>query len=123
MAYKANVTSKQLNILLKEDTEEARELKGLILELVQFSTILNKDISERRVRKVADLNKKWNLPSESYPQSMEDFQMLQKKADFNLMGFINYEAYVLSALDFFDIQDDVRRNVRTIYEILSRNKT
>lgn len=111
MAYKANVTSKQLNSLLKEDTGEARELKGLILELVQFSTILNKDIPEKRVRKIIYLNKKWNLPSESYPQSIEDFHRLQEKANFNLMGFINYEAYVLSALDFFDIQDDVRRNI------------
>lgn len=111
MAYKTDETSRRLNLLLNKDSEESRELKDIIIELVQFSVIIDKKISEEKAKKTIELAKKWNVMSSKQPTRVSDFQMLKQRAEFDLMSFINYEVYILSSLDFFDIQADLKRYI------------
>lgn len=111
MAHKVNRTSKQLNILLNRNSEEAIELKELIIELVQFSIILDGEINSVKAQKAIELARSWGIKSGNQPRNISDFQRLKQKAKFDLIGFINYEADILSNLDFFDIQSDLRRNI------------
>ena len=46
MAYKTDKTSKELKIMLNENTVESKELKELIVDLVQFSIIIGKSINK-----------------------------------------------------------------------------
>ena len=100
MAYKTDKTSKELKIMLNENTVESKELKELIVDLVQFSIIIGKSINKNDVK----------VTTGKQPKSIADFQRIKQKANFDLMGFINYEASILTNLDFFDIQHDLKRN-------------
>ena len=110
MAYKTDKTSKELKIMLNENTVESKELKELIVDLVQFSIIIGKSINKNDVIKAVNLAKKWKVTTGKQPKSIADFQRIKQKANFDLMGFINYEARILTNLDFFDIQHDLKRN-------------
>ena len=110
MAYKTDKTSKELKIMLNENTVESKELKELIVDLVQFSIIIGKSINKNDVIKAVNLAKKWKVTTGKQPKSIADFQRIKQMANFDLMGFINYEASILTNLDFFDIQHDLKRN-------------
>lgn len=111
MAYKANRASRELKILLNKNSEDSIELKELIIELIQFSIILDEEINSEKVRKAINLTRGWGINSGKQPRNIRDFQILKQKAKFDLMGFINYEANILSNIDFFDIQSDLKRNI------------
>ena len=57
MAYKTDKTSKELKIMLNENTVESKELKELIVDLVQFSIIIGKSINKNDVIKAVNLAK------------------------------------------------------------------
>ena len=61
MAYKTDKTSKELKIMLNENTVESKELKELIVDLVQFSIIIGKSINKNDVIKAVNLAKKWKV--------------------------------------------------------------
>ena len=66
MAYKTDKTSKELKIMLNENTVESKELKELIVDLVQFSIIIGKSINKNDVIKAVNLAKKWKVTTEKY---------------------------------------------------------
>ncbi len=65
MAYKTDKTSKELKIMLNENTVESKELKELIVDLVQFSIIIGKSINKNDVIKAVNLAKKWKVTTGS----------------------------------------------------------
>ena len=60
MAYKTDKTSKELKIMLNENTVESKELKELIVDLVQFSIIIGKSINKNDVIKAVNLEMESN---------------------------------------------------------------
>lgn len=79
MAYKTDKTSKELKIMLNENTVESKELKELIVDLVQFSIIIGKSINKNDVIKAVNLAKKWKVTTGKQPKSMEKYMNYLKK--------------------------------------------
>ena len=98
MAYKTDKTSKELKIMLNENTVESKELKELIVDLVQFSIIKGKSI--KAVFKADKGHLHHRLMKRGYTQKQAVLILYGLTATLGMFAIILLESGIWKALSF-----------------------